>query len=418
MKINTEPVRGTKDYGPKEMEIRDFVTQKILSTYKQNGFLHIKTPILEDINLLDGSDGGDNLKLMFKILKRGEKLNLEGNNLKERDLIDMGLRYDLTVPLARFYANNQNNLPKPFKSIQIDDSFRAERPQRGRYRQFTQCDIDILGDNSENAEIEILQVAGETLQNIGFENFTFKINDRRILNNLILTAGFSTEDLQKVCITLDKRDKIGYEGIKKELLENGYNETNIDNIISILADITEKGIDALYNTKVDIEYIDRLKRIIDSVNYLSKNKYKVEFDISIIRGQGYYTSTVMEVYLDGFSGASGGGGRYDEMIGKIINVPTTAVGFSIGYERVCLILQEMNKKVYQETKTALIYDKNYDFVEVMKQKEQTKGIVMIVPKAKNLQNQVNKLRDLGIDNFVMLSNNQWDIADLNKIISK
>ena len=401
MKINTEPARGTKYFGPKEMIMRDYVKQEILDTYRKNGFMHIKTPMLEDINLLGGSDSGENTKLMFKILKRGEKLRLDGE-VKENDLADLGLRYDLTVPLARFYANNQNNLPKPFKSIQIDDAFRAERPQKGRYRQFTQCDIDVLGDDSPNAEIEILTVAGETLENLGFSDFVFKINDRRILNALIQISGFDESQNEKICIILDKRDKIGYEGVQRELLEKGYPAECVEKIIEKLKIVTENGINALYDMKIDNEIIDRLLYIIDTVNTVA-TKYKVEFDCSIIRGQGYYTSTVMEVYLNGFNGACGGGGRYDKMIGKIINVETSAVGFSIGYERVCLILSE-SERDFEQNNVSLIYDKRDDFKEVLKfgkgLKEQGLN-VNIVPKAKNLTNQLNKLKENGFKKFVL-----------------
>ena len=401
MKINTEPARGTKDFGPKEMIMRDYVKQEILDTYKKNGFMHIKTPMLEDINLLGGQDSGENTKLMFKILKRGEKLKLDGE-VKEKDLSDLGLRYDLTVPLARFYANNQNNLPKPFKSIQIDDAFRAERPQKGRYRQFTQCDIDILGDDSPNAEIEILTVAGETLENLGFKDFVFKVNDRRILNALIVRAGFEESECEKICITLDKRDKIGFEGIEKELIDNNYSSQCVENVIESLKSVTSKGLTALYDLGLDKEVLDRLSYIIETVNSVAK-EYKVEFDCSIIRGQGYYTSTVMEVYLNGFNGACGGGGRYDKMIGKIINVQTCAVGFSIGYERVCLILSELNAN-FEQNNVSLIYDKRDDFKEVLKLSKELKaqGLnVNINPKAKNLTNQLNKLKENGFEKFIL-----------------
>ena len=401
MKIDAESVRGTNDFLPQEMIMRDYVKRVILDTYRKNGFMHISTPVLENINLLCNSDGGDNLKLIFKILKRGEKLKLEGE-LKENDLVDIGLRYDLTVPLARFYANNQNNLPKPFKSVQIDYAFRAERPQRGRNRQFTQCDIDILGDSTENAEIEIINVAGETLENLGFKNFVFKVNDRRILNHIIQLSGFPSEDAERVCIVLDKRDKIGVEGIKKELLSYEYAEQNIDKLTNYIDLLTEKGLDGLKELNVDTEITERLTKIIRVTNELA-NYYKVEFDCTIIRGQGYYTSTVMEVYLDGFAGASGGGGRYDNMIGKIINVPVSAVGFSIGYERVCLILKEQNK-IPQMENIVLIYNKDDDIAQVLKMRNSIKSDninVHTVVRAKNLTNQLSKLKENGYTKFMI-----------------
>lgn len=400
MKVNTEPVRGTKDFNPKETILRDYVKNTILETYRKNGFMHIKTPILEDINLLCKSDDGDNTKIMFKVLKRGQKLDIE-NAKKENDLCDMGLRYDLTVPLARFYANNQNLLPKPFKSIQIDDAFRAEKPQRGRLRQFTQCDIDIIGDSTINAEIEILSVAGETLKNLGFRNFVFKINDRRILNAIIEKSGFNSKDSEKICIILDKRDKIGLEGIENELKDNGYEEENIKQLLKYIEILTDNGLEGLNIIGIDIQIIERITNIIEICNNVAED-YKVEFDCSIIRGQGYYTSTVMEVYLDGFNGACGGGGRYDTMIEKIINVSTCAVGFSIGYERVCLIMEESKKEINSKN-ICLVYTGDDDFKEVIKYSKELKNnfdSVCIVPRAKNFTNQLNKLRDNGYNYFV------------------
>lgn len=404
MKINTEPVRGTKDFLPKEMIMRDNVKQIILDTYKKNGFMHIKTPILEDISLLGGSDSGDNTKLMFKVLKRGEKLNLNVENLKENDLVDMGLRYDLTVPLARFYACHSNELTMPFKSIQIDDAFRAERPQKGRLRQFTQCDIDILGDSTNRAEIEVISVAGETLRNLGFENFRFKVNDRRILNSIIVFCGFDESECQKVCITLDKLDKIGYEGIEKELIQNGYENEKIEKLVLSLKQINENGIDKCSEFGANIEDIENLKTIISSVNELA-DKFEVEFDITIIRGQGYYTSTVLEVYLDGFNGACGGGGRYDNMIEKIVGIKTPAIGFSIGYERVCLI------KENEQTNSnglVLIYDKDDNYIEVLKYANTLKEeyFVTNVLRAKNFNFQLSKLKNNGYDSFVIFKHKE------------
>ena len=206
---NFSPIRGTNEYLPKEAKIREIVRQKILTSYQNNGYNLISTPILENLELLNMSEGGDNLKLMFKTIKRGDKLDLTKANLCEADIVEEGLRYDLTVPLARFYANNREKLPNPFKAIQIDYSFRAERPQRGRLRQFTQCDIDVFGDSSINAELDLLKTALDTYKSLGFDKLTLKINNRKILNQLVLFAGFKEENINTVCVTLDKIDKIG-----------------------------------------------------------------------------------------------------------------------------------------------------------------------------------------------------------------
>ena len=217
MKINA--LKGMRDILPAEQRIRDYVQRKILETYRASGFERISTPILEDSENLDKSDGGDNLNLVFKVLKRGEKLDADlaeksGEPVSAAELSDMGLRYDLTLPLSRFFAANRNSLQFPFKVIQTDRVYRAERPQKGRLREFVQCDIDILGDSSCNAEVELIDVTARAMLNIGFSDFTINVNDRRILRNMLQTMGFAPETLDSVCITFDKLDKIGASGIE------------------------------------------------------------------------------------------------------------------------------------------------------------------------------------------------------------
>lgn len=241
MSKDVAPVRGTKDYLPKEMAMREEVKSIILKSYKSFGFMQIGTPILENIDNLLGSDGGDNLKLIFKVLKRGEKLDLSKPNLTERDIVDIGLKYDQTVPLARMYANNQNILPSPFKSIQIDSSFRADRPQLGRNRQFTQCDIDILGDSSSNAEIDIINTTAKTFEALGFSDIVAKVNDRRILSDLISIAGFSEGQEKDVCICLDKIDKLGIEGVRAEMLTRDFSEEKTYLLLEQIESIREAG---------------------------------------------------------------------------------------------------------------------------------------------------------------------------------
>ncbi|MFA6860557.1 MAG: ATP phosphoribosyltransferase regulatory subunit [Clostridia bacterium] len=401
MEAIKQPVRGTQDFLPTETRIREYVRKKILDSYAEYGFLQIKTPILENIELLNGSDGGDNLRLMFKILKRGEKLDLTSIK-SEDDLVDMGLRYDLTVPLARFYSNNCEKLPMPFKSIQIDDAFRAERPQRGRLRQFVQCDIDILGDASNNAEIECLMVSANAMMNIGFTNFEYKVSDRRILTDLILKAGFPVENISSVCITLDKLDKIGIDGIKNELIQKNF-VGNVDILISSIQKVQENGIDALRELDVNKEAVSNVSKIVNAVNLLSKGKnFSASFDISIIRGQGYYTSSVFEIYANGFSGACGGGGRYDTMIEKISGKKSPAVGFSLGFERLCLILNEQNFVPPQKEMIALIFDNGAEFTSVFAYAQELSKnyVVNSAPKAKNFNNQLLKLKENGFTKWV------------------
>ena len=217
-KLNKKPVNGMKDIMPQEMEIRDYVTSVIKDTYRSYGFTPIDTPAMENIGNLSGKLGGENEKLIFKVMKRGEKLKIKEAETEE-EVVDYGLRYDLTVPLCRFYANHANDLPKPFKALQIGSVWRADRPQRGRYRQFTQCDIDIIGDASNMAEIELILATTTTLGKLGFENFEIRINERRILKSMALKAGFTENSLDEVFIILDKMDKIGIDGVHDELVE-------------------------------------------------------------------------------------------------------------------------------------------------------------------------------------------------------
>ena len=399
MKINTNPVRGTYDYLPKETSIRETAREIILRTYKKHGFMQIKTPILETLNLLNSSDGGENLRLIFRTVKRGEKLNLAKPNLTLDDITEEGLRYDLTVPLARYYANNKENLPSPFKAIQIDDVFRAERPQRGRNRQFTQCDADILGDASINAEIEVLLTAIDAYSSLGFDKTEIRINSREILNQIILACGFNEEDITFVCTSLDKLDKVGEEGVISELLEKGFNENLVKNFILAIEKAKTEGISALSSLGVSDEVTSKIATIINEVSpFAQKAKAKVIFDVTIVRGQGYYTGTTFEVYADGFNGAIGGGGRYDNMIGKLIGTPVPAVGISIGFERV-MLLQD---KLTPSEKTIAILFGNSSFSNALKVKQEVikSNNAPIYKKPKNLNNLLNKLKEVGFTHFI------------------
>jgi histidyl-tRNA synthetase len=368
MTVSVQPVRGTKDYLPKEVRIRESIKSIILRSYENSGFVRIQTPILEDIDRLDKSEGGENLNMIFRILKRGQKLNLEKEGLTEKDLTDVGLRFDLTLPLSRYYANNKAHLRTPFKVIQIGQVFRAERPQRGRLRQFYQCDIDIIGDSSKEAEIELLHTTAKTLMQIGFDDFTIKINDRRILFDMIENMGFPEDEILSVCITFDKLDKIGVEGVEEELARKGYEEKTISNFIEALESENVFDVSEMAKYCKDKETIRGLQYIIDSVRALGGNKYSIEYDRSLVRGMGYYTGTIFEAVSPKFGSSIAGGGRYDKMIGNLIGTDVPAVGFSIGFERIAeIIMQSGGIDIFEKVKRgALIYDKTDDFVEVMK----------------------------------------------------
>lgn len=350
MTLIKKTVTGMKDILPEEMQIRDYMFDIIKSTYRSFGFSAIETPCVEHIENLLSKQGGDNEKLIFKILKRGEKLNLENTNSVE-DLSDSGLRYDLTLPLARYYSNNNANLPSPFKALQIGSVWRADRPQKGRYRQLTQCDIDILGESGNLAEIELILATSQALSTLCPDNkFVVRINDRNILKAMALYAGFEEEKISQVFISLDKMDKIGIEGIRNELTELGFDEVAISKYIELFEGIS-KDIDALRDLKsklkgfIEDEVIDSLSEIMEIVSLSAKGSFSLEFDATLVRGMGYYTGTIFEVSMEGFKGSVAGGGRYDKMIGRFTGKDTCACGFSIGFERIIGILMDSGFKV-------------------------------------------------------------------------
>lgn len=394
MKTNT--VKGTFDYLPKETLIRDYLQNRILETYRSCGFERITTPILEDIENLDKSDGGENLGLIFKILKRGEKLDEALASGDKKELTDMGLRYDLTLPLSRYYANNRANLSTPFKVIQLDQVFRAERPQKGRLRQFVQCDIDILGSASANCEIELIDTTAKALLNIGINNFKIRINDRRILKSIILSAGFTESDIETVSISFDKFDKIGADGVRAELTEKGLSENAVNKFLSIINTVPFTLEDACkYCT--DQEAINNITYIINTVKELAGKNYSIEYDRSLVRGQGYYTGTIFEIESMDFGSSIGGGGRYDNMIGKFTGENIPAVGFSIGFERIASILLSKDFKVpTAKPKLAIIYPEG-DIISAIKKADayRKNNDVALFEKPKKIGKLFSKLQENG-----------------------
>lgn len=349
MALTKKPVTGMKDILPEEMQIRDYVTSLVKETYGGFGFQPIETPCVEHIENLCSKQGGENEKLIFKILKRGEKLNIETAE-NENDLVDSGLRYDLTVPLSRYYANHANELLSPFKSLQMGSVWRADRPQKGRFRQFVQCDIDILGDPSNLAEIELILATTTLLGKLDFKNFTVSINDRRILKAMAAYSGFSEEQYDLAFIILDKMDKIGPNGVRDELIANGFPTEAADCYLTLFEKATRDiaGIRFLKETLKDFLVpgaADSLETIIASVEETRESEFKIEFDPTLVRGMSYYTGTIFEISMDEFGSSVAGGGRYDEMIGKFTGVKTCACGFSIGFERIITILLDRNFKV-------------------------------------------------------------------------
>ncbi len=360
----TLPPTGMRDFLPREKAVREFVMSEIRDEYKKSGFTEIETSYLENINNLTGGDGGENTKLIFKIMQRGEKLEklLASDVINADDLADYGLRFDLTLPLVRFYANNRNELPSIFKAIQMGPVFRAERAQKGRYRSFAQCDIDIIGDESNLAEIEIIQTISSTLKRLGFGDFTIKISDRRILKAIVVSSGFSEDAFADVAITLDKLDKIGVDGIRKELGAKNYDATAIEVLLEKSAALESQGLEGI--KELCPEGYDNLKDILDVIGGLA-DTFKIVFDHTLVRGMGYYTSTIFEIAYSDLGYSIAGGGRYDKMIGKISGIDVPAVGFSIGFERIVDIILSEERQLSNAQKIALLFDDQKSISEVV-----------------------------------------------------
>ena len=418
MALSKKPVNGMKDILPAEMEIRDYVTSVIKDTYRSFGFTPIETPCMENIANLSNKQGGENEKLIFKVLKRGEKLNLETAK-EEADVVDFGMRYDLTVPLSRFYANHANDLPTPFKALQIGSVWRADRPQRGRYRQFTQCDIDILGEPSNLAEIELITATTTTIGRLGFKNFEIRINERRILKAMAAYSGFEEKDYDSIFITLDKMDKIGLEGVAAELEEEGYAKESIDKYLELFEllkdrkDVAE-GVAFLKDKLgdfMDQEVADSLTEIATAVNATKNAEFTLVFDPTLVRGMSYYTGTIFEIAMPELGAACGGGGRYDKMIGKFTGNDVPACGFSIGFERIILLLMESGFKIPESPKrVAYLVEKKYPaekLVDVMKQAKEARENghqVLVVRMNKNKKFQKEQLSKEGYEEFVEFFN--------------
>jgi histidyl-tRNA synthetase len=376
----TEPPRGMRDILPAEAELRDATAATILAVYRRHGFRRIETPALESLELLTGGGGGENEKLVFKVLKRGEKLDL-GAATTEADLSDLGLRFDLTVPLARYYAQNHAKLPDPLRAVQVGPVWRAERPQRGRYRQFTQCDIDILGVASEIAEIELILATTEALGALGLDGLTVRINDRRLLAAMATWCGFAPERHGSVFITLDKWDKLTPSEIRAELEQAGHPAAAIARLMDLYAGPPAvDGLDAMRRHLGDPDAdgaFEALARIISAVSVAACGQFTIAFDPTLVRGMGYYTGPIFEILSSSFpTGSIAGGGRYDGMIGRFLGRPVPATGFSIGFERVVDILSKVpGRQGPDEKRVALLFD------------ESTQALADMLREAQNLREQ-------------------------------
>ncbi len=416
MSLKKKPVTGMKDITPEEMRIRDYVIRVIKDTYSSFGFSSIETPCVEHIENLSSKQGGENEKLIFKILKRGEKLQLDTAQ-SEADLVDSGLRYDLTVPLSRYYSNNANELPTPFKALQMGNVWRADRPQRGRFRQFMQCDIDILGDPSCMAEIDLILAMSTLLNKLEFKDYVIRINDRKLLKAMAAYSGFEEKDYDTVFIILDKMDKIGLDGVREELENAGFSKESVDKYLILFKEITrdKDGIKACAEKLAgfaDSSVCDNLLTIVESVEATAEGDFRMEFDPTLVRGMSYYTGPIFEIAMEEYGGSVGGGGRYDQMIGRFTGKDTCAVGFSVGFERIVMLLMEKGFKVPGETqRTAFLIEKGMPterMADILKEaaaaRRQGKS-VSVVQMQKNKKFQKQQLEEQGFGDFKEFFNN-------------
>ncbi len=415
MKFIKTPVKGMCDMLPSDMRMREHVLQMIKKSYAMYGFMQIETPCMEHIENLTSKQGGDNEKLIFKVMKRGAELS-RAIEAGKQEFADSGLRYDLTVPLARYYAANKEKLPTPFKALQIGSVWRADNPQKGRFRQFTQCDIDILGDDSSLAEIELIAATSDMLTQIfaevGITRFTVHINDRRILRAAALAAGFEEDDIGSVLISLDKFDKIGLNGIREDLIANGFEAEKADRYLAGYSALNGDvdcvefcgGIDEQYLEKAVVE---NMQDIISGARSMISSDVELKFDPTLVRGMGYYTGPIFEVSIDGYNFSIAGGGRYDKMIGKFSGQDVSASGFSIGFERIITILKDkMEKGVpISERNRAILIDKGVALEKKLEmfalaKKLRSEGVtVTIQPLRKNVKQQIEKLEAEGYTEF-------------------
>lgn len=411
MALNKKPVTGMKDILPEEMQLRDYVQGVIRDTYRQFGFTPIETPCMENIANLTSKQGGDNEKLIFKVLKRGEKLNV-AEALTEEEIVDFGMRYDLTVPLVRYFSNNAASLPSPFKALQMGSVWRAERPQKGRYRQFTQCDIDILGEASNLAEIDLILATTTTLGRLGFQGFEIRINDRRILKAMAAYSGFAEDSYDSVFITLDKMDKIGLDGVESELLDKGFEKSCVDKYLALYQELGQKADGVAYVADtlkgvLEHDVTDSLREIMDSVSAVKEADFKMVFDATLVRGMSYYTGPIFEISMPQFGAACGGGGRYDKMVGRFTGQDVPACGFSIGFERIILLLMENGFQVPQPPrKEAYLIEKGVggqelcDIIARAQEARRAGAQVLIARMNKNKKFQKEQLEAQGYQDFV------------------
>lgn len=414
MKIDNSPARGTRDLLPANVAVRDHVLESITAVYRRFGYQRIETPALEDIARLKGGQGGENEKLIFQVLRRGLEDPVAGGT-PLRDLVDLGLRFDLTVPLTRFYGNNQAQLPSPFRSLQVGPVWRAERPQKGRYRQFYQCDIDMIGEPSVLAEAELIEATTQALAAIGLEGTTVRLSDRRFLTALAGAAGVPEESRDGFFIILDKLDKIGWDGVRSELGGFGLAQQSIavavETIEALQGLAPDKLGDVLSDTlpNMDAGAVEDLATTTGCLDRLASDfQLSWQFDPTLVRGMGYYTGQVFEISHPGMRSSVAGGGRYDKLIGRSLDRDVPACGFSIGFERIVDLLE----RGIQREVVALLAEADVPTIEVLAVARDLRArgqAIEVIRRSGKFGAQLTRLENAGFTAFIHLRNDNGAI---------
>ncbi|MFB9614671.1 histidine--tRNA ligase [Kutzneria kofuensis] len=402
--MDNSPARGTRDLLPSAVATRDHVLATITEVYHRFGYQRIETPALEDITRLTGGQGGENEKLVFQVLRRGLPGTVEaGTPLAE--LVDLGLRFDLTVPLTRFYGNNQATLPLPFRSFQFGPVWRAERPQKGRYRQFYQCDIDLIGEPSVLAEVELIEATAQALAGVGLSGTTVRLSDRRFLSALAAAVGLAEETWSTFFIGLDKLDKIGWDGVRAELTGRDLPASSVDAARERIEALTglsaDKVADTLSDTvpSLDDSVVADLGTVAGCLDELSGLTW--EFDPTLVRGMGYYTGQIFEVGHPSVPFSLAGGGRYDKLIGRTLGKDVPACGFSIGFERIVDMLGELPRK----DSVAVLFESDVPLANVFRVAREVRSggrTAAVQPRSGKFGAQLGRLEAAGFTSLIHL----------------
>ena len=430
MATEVNPPRGMRDFLPVSKAHREHTLGIIRQVYSRHGFDEIETPVMEDFDRLHSGLGGDNEKLAFSVLKRGldaQMLEAAAHTGDPHELADLGLRFDLTVPLARFYATHRSELPSVFRALQIAPVWRAERPQKGRYRQFVQCDIDIIGEASQLAEVELITATSDVLATLGLTNCTIRINDRRILTGILDYCGFSSERIPSALISLDKLDKIGAAGVVTELSEAGADAAAVlggllekiePHLTTGGVPLTTQDILSVLPDGIDPDAVAALETLAHSLSSLPDG-VQVRFDPTLVRGMGYYTGTIFEISHPESGSSIGGGGRYDGMIGRFLGQDVPAVGFSIGFERIIDLIDTNGDRGVNSV--VLVHDavlssgelSMHKLLELKSQLISQGKRVRLEKRVKNLTPVLDRARDAGFTSFAYVSADTKSVNDLS-----